>query len=54
MVSKLLALFNLFDTRLFALVTVGSVLAFGLFYALIYRVTSRTYYHIVRGGQSHG
>ena len=51
MVQKLLALFNLRNTGLM-LVTFGvAVLVFGLFYALVYRITSNAYFSIVSGAK---
>lgn len=51
MVQKLLALFNLRNTGLM-LVTFGvAVLIFGLFYALVYRITSNAYFSIVSGAK---
>ena len=51
MVQKLLALFNLRNTGLM-LVTFGvAVLVFGLFYALVYRITSNAYISIVSGAR---
>lgn len=49
MICKLLALFNLANTGLMIRVSVGSYLAFALFYAAVYRITSRAYYGIVSG-----
>ena len=50
MLCKLLELFNLFDVRLFALCTAGTLLVFCAIYALVYGLTTRTYSRIV-GGQ---
>ena len=51
MVQKLLALFNLRNTGLM-LVTFGvAVLVFGLFYAMVYRITSNAYISIVSGAR---
>lgn len=47
MIRKLLMLFNLNNLPLLILTTVLSVLAFSLFYALVYRATSNAYYAIV-------
>lgn len=49
MVQKLLALFNLRNTSLMILVMTICVLIFGIFYGIIYRVTSNAYYTIVSG-----
>ncbi|QNL45024.1 FtsX-like permease family protein [Oscillibacter hominis] len=48
MISKLLKLFQLTNTTLFALCTAGTLLAFCLIYALVYWATARTYYRIVQ------
>ena len=48
-VKKLLALFNLRNTPLMLTIMVVAVLVFGVFYALIYRVTSNAYFSIVSG-----
>ena len=47
MLCKLLELFNLFDIRLFALCTAGTLLVFCAIYALVYGLTTRTYSRIV-------
>ena len=47
MVQKLLALFNLRNVALMILIMVISVLVFGVFYGIIYKVTSNAYYSIV-------
>ena len=46
-IKKLLLLFEISNTSLFALTALGSYIAFSLFYTLIYRFTSNTYYNIV-------
>lgn len=51
MLSKLLRLFGLMNTRLLALVTLSSFGAFSLLYIAVYLITSRTYYRIVTGAQ---
>ncbi|MGN0755230.1 MAG: ABC transporter permease [Aristaeellaceae bacterium] len=48
-VKKLLALFNLHNTPLMLLVMAVSVLVFGVFYAIVYKVTSAVYLSIVSG-----
>ena len=48
-VKKLLALFNLRNTPLMLTIMVVAVLVFGVFYVLIYRVTSNAYFSIVSG-----
>lgn len=50
MLCKMLELFNLFDVRLFALCTAGTLLVFCAIYALVYGLTTRAYSRIV-GGQ---
>ncbi|MCI6995445.1 MAG: ABC transporter permease [Eubacterium sp.] len=49
MVQKLLALFNLRNISLMILIMVISVLVFGVFYGIIYKITSNAYYSIVSG-----
>ena len=47
LVSKLLILFGLMNTRLMVLTTLASFGVFALFYILVYLATSRAYYGIV-------
>ena len=47
MVEKLLTLFQVFNTTLTALCTLGTVLVFFLVYGAVYLLTARTYYKIV-------
>lgn len=47
-ISKLLAIFSMTNVPLYALCTALSILVFGLCYALIYTLTARAYYKIVR------
>ena len=49
MIQKLLTLFNLYNTALFAAATIASFLVFALFYAIVYRLSSNAYYSIVSG-----
>lgn len=49
LVWKLLQLFALKNLTLVILVNIGAFLVFGVFYALIYKITARAYYSIVRG-----
>lgn len=49
LIWKILQLFNLRNLNLLIAVTIGCYLLFGLFYTLVYRVTSSTYYKIVSG-----
>lgn len=46
-ITKLLALFELTNIKLFAICTVGTISVFAVFYAIIYAVTARVYYRIV-------
>lgn len=47
MLTKLLVLLGLSNTRLLALVTLASFALFAVFYIAVYLITSRTYYKIV-------
>lgn len=49
MVSRLLVLFNLRNVGLMLTVGAVTVLVFGLFYALVYKLTANAYYSIVSG-----
>ncbi len=49
MVQKLLIMFNLRNTMLSILVTGIAIVVFGIFYAIVYRITSNAYYSIVSG-----
>ena len=51
LVSKLLALFNLFNQELLIAITAGSFLMFSLLYFVVYKITSNAYYTIVSGGR---
>ncbi len=51
MIRKILMLANLTNVGLFLIVTVACFLVFALFYALVYRITSNTYYRIVNASQ---
>lgn len=46
MITRLLILFNLTNTSLFVACTAATFAAFGLFYALVYRLTTRVYYRL--------
>lgn len=46
MIRKILLCFNLNNTKLFILTTVISFFVFALFYMIVYKVTSNTYYSI--------
>ena len=49
MICRILELFSLYDTRLFAICTAGTLAAFAAVYALVYGLTARTYERIVGG-----
>ncbi len=49
MLSRMLTLFNLYDVKLFALCTAGTLLAFCAIYALVYGLTAHAYDRIVGG-----
>lgn len=46
-IEKLLLLFNLNNRNLFIATSVGSFFVFALFYVIVYRITSNSYYEIV-------
>lgn len=48
MIARLLTVLNLRNVRLFAVSTAGAVLLFAVFYGVIYGVTSKKYYEIVK------
>lgn len=50
LIWKLLQLFNLHNLPLVIWITVGAFVVFGIFYALIYKATAKSYYAIVAGG----
>ena len=50
MIRKMLAILSLTDVALFMRTTLISFVVFGIFYAIVYRLTSRVYYRIVSGG----
>lgn len=50
-ISKLLSLFNLTDTVLLMLVTLATFLIFTIFYASVYKLTSKAYYGIISGSK---
>lgn len=47
MITRLLAVLNLTNVALFARCTIGTLLVFTLFYAIVYALTARVYYRIV-------
>lgn len=48
LVSRILRIFGLTDTGMLLALTAASIAAFALFYLVVYRITSRAYYRIVR------
>ena len=46
--TRVLSLFNMQNVTLFAVCTACTIAAFGLFYLVVYRLTARVYYRIVR------
>lgn len=48
MITRLMVVLNLNNVGLFALCTAGTIAVFAIGYAVIYRLTARTYYKIVR------
>ena len=46
-ITRLLAILNLTNVKLFAMSTVGGFLIFSVFYAVVYKITARSYYKIV-------
>ena len=51
MVRRLLLAFNMNNVRLFASTTLVSFLLFGVFYGIVYKITSNAYYDIVSGAR---
>ncbi len=47
-ITKMLTLINLVNNSLFAICTLVSILVFTVFYAIVYALTARTYYRIVK------
>lgn len=54
MVQRLLALFNLRNVWLSVLVTGTVIVIFGIFYGVVYKITSNAYFTIVSGTQKDG
>lgn len=52
LICRLLFLFNMTNTALFAQTSLISYTIFGLFYIVVYRITSNAYYSIVSGARS--
>ena len=50
-VQKLLAIFNLYNTTLSLMVTLVTIVIFGIFYGIVYKITSNAYYTIVSGNR---
>lgn len=48
MMKKILQLMNLTNTKLFAICTIGSFLVFALIYGIVYMLTAKLYYKIVK------
>lgn len=46
-ITKILAILNLTNIKLYAIATCGGFLLFAVFYAIVYRITARSYYKIV-------
>lgn len=47
-ITRMLAIINLTNVNLFAICTIVSILVFTFFYAIVYALTARVYYKIVR------
>lgn len=47
-IYRILTLMNLFNLRLFAMCTIGCFLGFAVFYIVVYALTSKLYYKIVK------
>ena len=52
MIHKMLKMFGMTNTGLFVQTTLISFAAFTLFYVIVYRLTSNSYYHIVSGKEN--
>ena len=50
-VQKLLAIFNLYNTTLSLMVTLVTIVIFGIFYGIVYKITFNAYYTIVSGNR---
>ena len=48
MLYRLLAVMGLINISLFAIITVGGFLVFAALYALMYKLTSHSYYQLVK------
>lgn len=50
-IRKLLMLFDMYNTKLFATACVVCYVVFSVFYAIVYRMTSKAYFNIVSGAK---
>lgn len=50
-ISKILVMFGLFNNSLFIITAIVCFIIFSLFYAIVYKITSNTYYNIVSGAK---
>ncbi|MCH5298459.1 MAG: ABC transporter permease [Ruminococcus sp.] len=50
-ISKILVMFGLFNNSLFIITAIVCFVIFSLFYAIVYKITSNTYYNIVSGAK---
>ena len=50
-ISKILVMFGLFNNNLFIITAIVCFVIFSLFYAIVYKITSNTYYNIVSGAR---
>lgn len=48
MITKLLAVLNLRNTNIFMISTIGTILVFGVIYGIVFSLTARAYYKIVK------
>ena len=48
MIQKIMLLFNMVDIQYLAVITGGTVLTFAVVYCIMYEITSRAYYNIVK------
>ena len=51
-VRKLLTMFNMQNTALSLKVTMTAIVIFGIFYGVVYKITSNAYYNIVSGNKN--
>ena len=52
LIKKLMLLFNLTNISLLAMVTAVCYIVFAVFYVLVYKITSHSYFSIVSGGRN--